>query len=153
MNSGAENQAELVEESIQHAKEAITLDVKDGNAWCKFSNKLLLWHLKKWIFLCYWKVFGIYPDRFTCKHIFRFSLFFLIFSLSCIYIFVYPFYILNQTENTVSHIFFSDLKYKKPIFFSPSVLRYYHCLFLKMWFVIESHIGWLTSMVSAYIAG
>lgn len=42
MNSGAENQAELVEESIQHAKEAITLDVKDGNAWCKFSNKILL---------------------------------------------------------------------------------------------------------------
>jgi len=41
MNSGVENQAELVEESIQHAKEAITLDVKDGNSWCKLSNKLL----------------------------------------------------------------------------------------------------------------
>lgn len=32
---GSENQAEIVEESIKHAKEAITLDVKDGNAWCK----------------------------------------------------------------------------------------------------------------------
>ncbi len=32
---GTENEAELVEESIQHAKEAITLDVKDGNSWCK----------------------------------------------------------------------------------------------------------------------
>jgi len=41
MNLGVENQAELVEESIQHAKEAITLDVKDGSSWCKFSNKLL----------------------------------------------------------------------------------------------------------------
>lgn len=34
---GTENQAELIEESIQHAKEAITLDVKDGNSWCKTS--------------------------------------------------------------------------------------------------------------------
>lgn len=31
---GSENQAEIIEESIQHAKEAITLDVKDGNSWC-----------------------------------------------------------------------------------------------------------------------
>jgi len=45
MNLGVENPAELVEESIQHAKEAITLDVKDGNSWCKFSNKLLPWHI------------------------------------------------------------------------------------------------------------
>ncbi|TQD77782.1 hypothetical protein C1H46_036686, partial [Malus baccata] len=28
-----DNEAELVDESIQHAKEAITLDVKDGNPW------------------------------------------------------------------------------------------------------------------------
>lgn len=33
-----ENQAELVEESIQHAKEAIALDVKDGYSWCKIFN-------------------------------------------------------------------------------------------------------------------
>lgn len=42
MDTGAENPAELVEESIQHAKEAIALDVKDGNSWCMFLNKLLL---------------------------------------------------------------------------------------------------------------
>lgn len=32
---GANNQAEIVEESIKHAKEAIALDVKDGNSWCE----------------------------------------------------------------------------------------------------------------------
>lgn len=32
---GTENQAEIVEESVKHAKEAVTLDVKDGNSWCK----------------------------------------------------------------------------------------------------------------------
>ncbi|KAI8017745.1 Tetratricopeptide repeat protein 5 [Camellia lanceoleosa] len=31
----ADNQAEIVEESIKHAKEAIMLDVKDGDSWCK----------------------------------------------------------------------------------------------------------------------
>ncbi|WVY98053.1 hypothetical protein V8G54_030204 [Vigna mungo] len=36
MSQGVENQAELVEESIQHAKEAITLDVKDGNSWSAY---------------------------------------------------------------------------------------------------------------------
>lgn len=32
---GMEDQAQLVEESIKHAKEAVTLDIKDGNSWCK----------------------------------------------------------------------------------------------------------------------
>nr|KAJ0208583.1 hypothetical protein LSAT_V11C400195290 [Lactuca sativa] len=32
---GADNQEEIVVESIKHAKEAIALDVKDGNSWCK----------------------------------------------------------------------------------------------------------------------
>ncbi|KAM2194515.1 hypothetical protein ACFX1R_028642 [Malus domestica] len=32
MAQGTDNEAELVDESIQHAKEAITLDVKDGNS-------------------------------------------------------------------------------------------------------------------------
>ncbi|XP_065881886.1 uncharacterized protein [Euphorbia lathyris] len=41
MAQGAENQAELVEESIQHAKDAITLDVKDGNSWYNLGNALL----------------------------------------------------------------------------------------------------------------
>ncbi|XP_061365039.1 uncharacterized protein LOC133308433 isoform X2 [Gastrolobium bilobum] len=41
MSQGAENQAELVEESIQHAKEAITLDVKDGNSWYNLGNACL----------------------------------------------------------------------------------------------------------------
>ncbi|CAL8995074.1 unnamed protein product [Prunus brigantina] len=36
-----DNQAELVDESIQHAKEAITLDVKDGNSWYNLGNACL----------------------------------------------------------------------------------------------------------------
>lgn len=38
---GTENEAKLVEESIQHAKEAVTLDVKDGNSWCKIAHQSL----------------------------------------------------------------------------------------------------------------
>ncbi|KAK6921653.1 Tetratricopeptide repeat protein 5, OB fold domain [Dillenia turbinata] len=38
---GAENQAEIIEESIQHAKEAIALDVKDGNSWYNLGNACL----------------------------------------------------------------------------------------------------------------
>ncbi|KDO64748.1 hypothetical protein CISIN_1g020060mg [Citrus sinensis] len=41
MAQGSENQAEIVEESIQHAKEAITLDVKDGNSWYNLGNACL----------------------------------------------------------------------------------------------------------------
>ncbi|KAL7001051.1 hypothetical protein U1Q18_002205 [Sarracenia purpurea var. burkii] len=37
---GADNQAEIVEESIKHAKEAVILDVKDGNSWCKASHQI-----------------------------------------------------------------------------------------------------------------
>eukprot|EP00268_Persea_americana_P027152 TRINITY_DN26624_c2_g1_i2.p1 TRINITY_DN26624_c2_g1~~TRINITY_DN26624_c2_g1_i2.p1 ORF type:complete len:215 (+),score=46.20 TRINITY_DN26624_c2_g1_i2:234-878(+) len=37
----AENQAQLVEDSIHHAKEAITLDVKDGNSWYNLGNACL----------------------------------------------------------------------------------------------------------------
>lgn len=42
----AENQAQLVEDSIHHAKEAITLDVKDGNSWCMtlILSSVLLFH-------------------------------------------------------------------------------------------------------------
>ncbi|GAV83422.1 LOW QUALITY PROTEIN: TPR_11 domain-containing protein, partial [Cephalotus follicularis] len=36
-----ENQTEIVNESIQHAKEAITLDVKDGNSWYNLGNACL----------------------------------------------------------------------------------------------------------------
>ncbi|PON68444.1 N-terminal acetyltransferase A, auxiliary subunit [Parasponia andersonii] len=36
-----ENQTELVEESIQHAKAAIALDVKDGNSWYNLGNACL----------------------------------------------------------------------------------------------------------------
>lgn len=39
LSVGSENQAEIVEESIQHAKEAVTLDVKDGNSWCKILHQ------------------------------------------------------------------------------------------------------------------
>ncbi|KAH9794874.1 hypothetical protein KPL71_005044 [Citrus sinensis] len=41
MAQGSEDQAEIVEESIQHAKEAITLDVKDGNSWYNLGNACL----------------------------------------------------------------------------------------------------------------
>ncbi|CAN0877021.1 Tetratricopeptide repeat protein 5, partial [Linum grandiflorum] len=40
MAQGAQNQAEIVDESIQHAKDAIGLDVKDGNSWCKILGDL-----------------------------------------------------------------------------------------------------------------
>ncbi|KAH7571030.1 hypothetical protein JRO89_XS05G0242300 [Xanthoceras sorbifolium] len=40
-DQSAENRAEIVEESIQHAKEAITLDVKDGNSWYNLGNACL----------------------------------------------------------------------------------------------------------------
>ncbi|RXH70244.1 hypothetical protein DVH24_007500 [Malus domestica] len=38
---GTDNEAELVDESIQHAKEAVTLDVKDGNSWYNLGNACL----------------------------------------------------------------------------------------------------------------
>ncbi|KAL5070435.1 hypothetical protein RYX36_021322 [Vicia faba] len=41
MSQGADNQAELVDESIQHAKEAIALDVKDGESWYNLGNAYL----------------------------------------------------------------------------------------------------------------
>ncbi|KAK9934644.1 hypothetical protein M0R45_021780 [Rubus argutus] len=41
MAQGTDNQAELVDESIKHAKEAITLDVKDGNSWYNLGNACL----------------------------------------------------------------------------------------------------------------
>ncbi|XP_038725326.1 tetratricopeptide repeat protein 5-like [Tripterygium wilfordii] len=41
MAQGVDNQAEIVEESIRHAKEAISLDVKDGNSWYNLGNACL----------------------------------------------------------------------------------------------------------------
>ncbi|KAK3421597.1 hypothetical protein EUGRSUZ_G02222 [Eucalyptus grandis] len=41
MAQGSDNQAEIVEESIKHAKEAIALDVKDGNSWYNLGNACL----------------------------------------------------------------------------------------------------------------
>ncbi|KAL7171053.1 hypothetical protein ACSBR2_035837 [Camellia fascicularis] len=41
MAQDADNQAEIVEESIKHAKEAIMLDVKDGNSWYNLGNAWL----------------------------------------------------------------------------------------------------------------
>jgi hypothetical protein len=40
--SGSEDQKLLVEESINHAKEAVMLDIKDGNCWCKSPFVLFL---------------------------------------------------------------------------------------------------------------
>jgi hypothetical protein len=31
---GSPDEAETVEESIRHAKQAVTLDIKDGQSWC-----------------------------------------------------------------------------------------------------------------------
>lgn len=45
MESAAENQAELLDESIKHAKDAISMDVKDGYSWCKILNKLLFLYI------------------------------------------------------------------------------------------------------------
>ncbi|CAI9279796.1 unnamed protein product [Lactuca saligna] len=44
---GANNQEEIVVESIEHAKEAIALDVKDGNSWCLANLLLLLLSFEK----------------------------------------------------------------------------------------------------------
>ncbi|XP_022011805.1 tetratricopeptide repeat protein 5 isoform X2 [Helianthus annuus] len=41
MAQGADNQEELVNDSIKHAKEAIALDVKDGNSWYNLGNACL----------------------------------------------------------------------------------------------------------------
>ncbi|XP_027097743.1 uncharacterized protein [Coffea arabica] len=41
MAQGAEKQAEIVEESIKHAREAIALDVRDGNSWYNLGNACL----------------------------------------------------------------------------------------------------------------
>ncbi|KAE8692776.1 tetratricopeptide repeat protein 5-like isoform X1 [Hibiscus syriacus] len=41
LKQGADNQSAMVEESIQHAKEAITLDVKDGYSWYNLGNACL----------------------------------------------------------------------------------------------------------------
>ncbi|KAL2542451.1 Uncharacterized protein Adt_03429 [Abeliophyllum distichum] len=41
MAQGTENQADIVEESVEHAKEAISLDVKDGNSWYNLGNACL----------------------------------------------------------------------------------------------------------------
>lgn len=41
MAQGTEKQAEIVEESIKHAKEAIALDVRDGNSWYNLGNACL----------------------------------------------------------------------------------------------------------------
>ncbi|TQD77860.1 hypothetical protein C1H46_036608 [Malus baccata] len=44
---GTVNEAELVDKSIQYAKEAITLDVKDGNSWlwifCQLEDVLMFY--------------------------------------------------------------------------------------------------------------
>lgn len=37
----AENQSQLLEDSIRHAKEAVMLDVKDGNSWYNLGNACL----------------------------------------------------------------------------------------------------------------
>ncbi|CAN6181101.1 unnamed protein product [Urochloa humidicola] len=41
MAQGSEDQTILVEESIKHAKEAVTLDIKDGNSWYNMGNAYL----------------------------------------------------------------------------------------------------------------
>ncbi|GFZ15937.1 hypothetical protein Acr_25g0003460 [Actinidia rufa] len=50
MAQGADNQAEMVEESINHAKEAIMLDVKDGNSWWPWVMAAIWGLVGQWIF-------------------------------------------------------------------------------------------------------
>ncbi|KAF9594054.1 hypothetical protein IFM89_027028 [Coptis chinensis] len=40
-HDGTDNQVQMVEDSIRHAKEAIALDVKDGNSWYNLGNACL----------------------------------------------------------------------------------------------------------------
>uniref|UniRef100_A0A453ET08 Uncharacterized protein n=1 Tax=Aegilops tauschii subsp. strangulata TaxID=200361 RepID=A0A453ET08_AEGTS len=40
-SAASEDQALLVEESINHAKEAVMLDIKDGNSWYNLGNAYL----------------------------------------------------------------------------------------------------------------
>ncbi|TVU33772.1 hypothetical protein EJB05_15579 [Eragrostis curvula] len=42
MAQGSEDQALLVEESIKHAKEAVMLDITDGNSWYNLGNAYLI---------------------------------------------------------------------------------------------------------------
>ncbi|KAL0424674.1 UNVERIFIED_CONTAM: Tetratricopeptide repeat protein 5 [Sesamum radiatum] len=41
LSLGAEDQIKIVDDSIKHAKEAIALDVKDGNSWYNLGNACL----------------------------------------------------------------------------------------------------------------
>ncbi|KAL6884652.1 hypothetical protein ACP4OV_010588 [Aristida adscensionis] len=41
MAQGSEDQAQLVEESIKHGKEAVMLDIKDGHSWYNLGNAYL----------------------------------------------------------------------------------------------------------------
>lgn len=41
MAQGSEDQVKIVDDSIKHAKEAIALDVKDGNSWYNLGNACL----------------------------------------------------------------------------------------------------------------
>ncbi|KAL1531907.1 tetratricopeptide repeat protein 5-like [Salvia divinorum] len=41
MAQGSEDQIKIVDDSIKHAKEAISLDVKDGNSWYNLGNACL----------------------------------------------------------------------------------------------------------------
>ncbi|XP_078153200.1 uncharacterized protein LOC144548414 [Carex rostrata] len=41
MSQGKEDQVTLVDESIKHAKEAVMLDIKDGNSWYNLGNAYL----------------------------------------------------------------------------------------------------------------
>lgn len=40
-DAGSADEAETVEESILHAKQAVSLDIKDGQSWCTISSKPL----------------------------------------------------------------------------------------------------------------
>lgn len=47
-DTGSTDEAEIVEESILHAKQAVSLDIKDGQSWCTIPFQSLLIYICKW---------------------------------------------------------------------------------------------------------
>ena len=44
----------MIEESIQYAKQAVELDVKDGASWCKFIHSDLI--ITSFLFKIHWQI-------------------------------------------------------------------------------------------------
>jgi len=51
-DTGSADEAVIVEESILHAKQAVSLDIKDGQSWCTIPFN----HSELHLLLVYWKL-------------------------------------------------------------------------------------------------